>query len=682
MILKDVTEYTSQIESQKRLNSQQFEMIANLCPQMLWTTTPDGGHDWFSQRWYDYTGLTPEDSVGEGWKLPFHPDDMVRTVPRWKHCLATGDEYNTEYRCRRRDGEWRWQLGRALPLRDDSGSIIRWLGTCTDVHEGVEAREAAKLNRAQLLQVLETAKVTLFTVSKDRKLEMLEGSLVWQPETDTHEDVIGKNIDDVFDGMNDYDPEVIRQYLAPMGKILAGEATELISELQVHHIKRWFRTSYLPRTRSIDGDSKPLVDGCVGVSVDITELREREGELRVRDKENSNLVANALAAKEASRMKSQFLANMSHEIRTPIAGVIGMSDLLLDTKLDQEQQECAENIQRSANGLLTVINDILDFSKVESGRLDVESVQFSLSMVLKDVHKMLSFAAERKNLNYESYIEPAIEKNLRVIGDPGRLRQILQNLLTNSIKFTALGQVVMSAKIIKETTDKLMVEFVVEDTGIGIDEEHRKKLFKPFSQADSSTARRYGGTGLGLTICKSLVELMHGEITLTSKLNVGTRTAFSIPFKKADSISRSPLVSLDTIPDRLQSDVSISGNSDDYRTTPPMTPPAGSIDSTLGHAAPRGPPAAVRADHYHGPVPTHLLALSEAERKKVHVLVSLSNPCTSAILRSDASPDLKSFDSFLYFMGSQPVMCLRLHIPNPFWRSMVYLETVLQVCLG
>lgn len=625
MILKDVTEYTSQIESQKRLNNQQFEMIANLCPQMLWTTTPDGGHDWFSQRWYDYTGLTPEESIGEGWRLPFHPDDMVHTVPKWKHCLATGDEYNTEYRCRRRDGEWRWQLGRALPLRDDSGSIVRWLGTCTDVHEGVEAREAAKLNRAQLLQVLETAKVTLFTVSTDRNLEMLEGSLVWQPESDSHVEVIGKPIGAVFGSMEGYDPEAIRQYLAPIDKILSGESTESISEFQVYHTKRWFRTSYLPRTR-IDGESQTLIDGVVGVSVDITELREREVELRLRDKENSNLVANALAAKEASRMKSQFLANMSHEIRTPIAGVIGMSDLLLDTKLDQEQQECAENIQRSANGLLTVINDILDFSKVESGRLDVESVQFSLSMVLKDVHKMLSFAAERKNLNYESYIEPAIENNLRVIGDPGRLRQILQNLLTNSIKFTALGQVVMSAKIIKETTDKLKVEFVIEDTGIGIDEEHQKKLFKPFSQADSSTARRYGGTGLGLTICKSLVELMHGEISLTSTLNVGTRTAFSIPFKKADDISGSPLVSLDTIPDRLQSDVSISGNSDDYRTTPPMTPQPGSMGSPAGHAASKGPSVAVRAGQYHGQVPSHLLALSEAERKKVHVLVSRTNP--------------------------------------------------------
>lgn len=189
----------------------------------------------------------------------------------------------------------------------------------------------------------------------------------------------------------------------------------------------------------------------------------------------------------------------------PIAGVIGMAELLLDDTeetLTEDQRECAENLQRSANGLLTVINDILDFSKVESGRLDIEEVQFDLNIVVRDVNKMLSFAAERKGLMYLD--ETRELDRLKVMGDPGRLRQILTNVLTNSIKFTSEGSVTMQVKIREETADTVTVEFTVQDTGIGIEEEIRKRLFRPFSQADSSTARRFGGTGLGLTISKNV----------------------------------------------------------------------------------------------------------------------------------------------------------------------------------
>ena len=174
----------------------------------------------------------------------------------------------------------------------------------------------------------------------------------------------------------------------------------------------------------------------------------------------------------------------------------------MDTALDAEQTEFAQNISRSANSLLTVINDILDFSKIESGRLDIEEVQFSLGIVLRDVAKMLAFAAKRKNLAFTHDIQLGTSGDLVLVGDPGRVRQILTNLLTNSIKFTQEGYVKLAARVVSQATDVLTVEFGVEDTGIGIEEEVKKRLFKPFSQADSSTARRFGGSGLGLTICK------------------------------------------------------------------------------------------------------------------------------------------------------------------------------------
>lgn len=370
---------------------------------------------------------------------------------------------------------------------------------------------------------------------------------------------------------------------------------------------------------------KPVVDGVILVSVDATELRRREHELKEQEIANSKLLANEAAAKEASKMKSQFLANMSHEIRTPIAGVIGMSELILDTKLDDEQREFAENVNRSANSLLTVINDILDFSKVESGRLDIEDVQFNLSVVLRDIGKMSLFAAQRKNLVYESYVEPRIARDYKVMGDPGRLRQIIQNLLTNSFKFTTQGSITLSVRTITETRDVTKISFEVKDTGIGIEEEVRKKLFQPFSQADSSTARRFGGTGLGLTISKNLVELMNGEIELESKLGQGTQARFWLPFKKAQGhANEDAVIDLSSIPDRLQSEVSVSWTSDADRT-PPTTPPVGGY---------RGEPPIRTELLGHGSatkIPDELLNLTPEARARIHVLVVEDNPINQQI---------------------------------------------------
>ncbi|KAL6711984.1 hypothetical protein ACN47E_003027 [Coniothyrium glycines] len=609
VVFKDVTEYTRQIARQMEENEKQFEHIANFMPVMVWTTTPNGLHDWFSQRWYDYTGLTPEQSLGEGWRLPFHPDDMGATASRWFHSLKTGDEYNTEYRCQRYDGEWRWMLGRALPFYDDDSKIIKWYGTCTDIHDLVLARQEARQTREQLQQVIQHAKILLWAVDRSNRMVLMEGEL---KKGDSQEEVLGKNIFDVF-GMHGVDEDRWRE---PIEEILKGKQQEEIVERFMSE-DRYYRTRLVPliratRTAGVEGNA--YVDGVIGVSMDITELREREEQLREQEKENSRLLANAAAAKEASRMKSQFLANMSHEIRTPIAGVIGMSELLFDMNLNEEQQECAENIHRSANSLLTVINDILDFSKVESGRLDVEEVQFSLSVVLRDVNKMMSFAAQRKGLLYQSSLQEEVQTDLRVMGDPGRLRQILTNILTNSIKFTSQGSVKLAVNISQESRDSVTVNFTVSDTGIGIEEEVRKRLFQPFSQADSSTARRFGGTGLGLTISKNLVELMKGQIWLDSKLGQGTTATFWIPFSKASlQDGGSPLVNLDSIPDRLQSDVSVScGSSEGH--TPPLTP-------QISNGISRAPSFALLKSH----LPDHLISLSEIERQKIHVLVVEDN---------------------------------------------------------
>lgn len=347
------------------------------------------------------------------------------TAERWSRSLRTGEEYNTEYRAKRHDGVWRWMLGRAVPFYNEAGKIARWFGTCTDIHDLVEARQAARQTRAQLQRVIEHSKVTLWVINRKAELLMMEGGMECVGDTrmsgQTNEQAVGKNMFEFFD---DFD-----RWKRPIQELLEGRARDEIMERVKND--QCYRTRLVPlykRSRAGGKEGDLYIDGVIGVSMDVSELRIRENKLKEQGEENSRLLANAAAAKEASRMKSQFLANMSHEIRTPIAGVIGMSDLLLDMNLDTEQKECAENIQRSANGLLAVINDILDFSKVESGRLDIEEVQFSLSVVLRDVNKMMSFAAQRKSIAYESAVQPEIERDLRVMGDPGRLRQILTNV--------------------------------------------------------------------------------------------------------------------------------------------------------------------------------------------------------------------------------------------------------------
>ncbi|GAB1310882.1 hypothetical protein MFIFM68171_01092 [Madurella fahalii] len=546
--------------------TEEFRLICDTMPQLVWTAGPDGAHDFFNSRWHSYTGLSEQESLGWGWKNAFHPDDIPEAERRWKHSLATGEPYSTEYRCRGKDGEWRWFLGRALPLRNKhTGEVEKWFGTCTDVHESNEAKIEIKRTRQQLLSVIALSHMTMFTVDPNRRITMLEGAMIWDSRCDNNlsKRYIGEDVYEVFSRLNPQLPEgQTPPFLKPLESILAGEVAEDLEEHQIEG--RWYRTRLQPIPEKTSSDKDTVIEGVIGFIMDVTELKAREKALRAQAREKRQLVANEAAAKEASRLKSQFLANMSHEIRTPISGVIGMAELLLDADLGDEQREMTENIYRSANALLTVINDILDFSKVESGRLDIEEVQFSLSVVVQDVGKMLSFAAERKGLAFYSDIAPDIDSNLIVVGDPGRVRQIMTNFLTNSIKFTNQGHVKLSVLKEKESAETIEIRFIVEDTGIGIEDEVVKRLFQPFSQGDASTARKFGGTGLGLTICKNLLELMKGRMTFQSTPGVGTTATFWIPFNRPQGTQAVSLVEIGPLSERLQSEMSVSGNSSDY----------------------------------------------------------------------------------------------------------------------
>ncbi len=351
------------------------------------------------------------------------------------------------------------------------------------------------------------------------------------------EELIQKSIQDVTH------PEDVAATMQPLSAVLRGESQGF--GLEKRYVRKDGSVIWAALSVSLQRDAAKHVSYTISIIQDISERKRLEGELR-RAKE---------AAEAANRAKDEFLANVSHEIRTPMNAILGMTDLTLDTELTDDQRQCLKTVKSAADSLLSVINDLLDFAKIESGKLELDLADFSLRAALGDTLRTLAVRAHRKGLELIDEVPPNVPDAL--VGDSVRLRQVLLNLVSNAIKFTDEGEVVVRVELEHDPAavsgiEKVGLRFTVRDTGIGIPQEQQTRIFRAFEQEDTSTTRKYGGTGLGLTIASQLVALMGGTITVDSEPGRGSTFAFTARFGRqqhpSEPVPHQPLVSLRGLP--------------------------------------------------------------------------------------------------------------------------------------
>ncbi|MEJ7823622.1 MAG: ATP-binding protein, partial [Chitinophagaceae bacterium] len=378
-------------------------------------------------------------------------------------------------------------------------------------------------NQARLQSILDNATTLIYIKDLDRKYILINKQFKSFLKV-TDEEVIGKTDFDYVDHVQaqrfkDSDDEVI--------KTLKPVELEDVVEMEdgLHNI-------LIIKFPLLDAQNK--IYGISGIATDITE----------RVKYQEQLIEAKKIAEQAQELQEQFLANMSHEIRTPMNGIKGMTDLLLETALNNEQKDFTKTIQRSSDNLLVIINDILDLSKIQAGKLTIEKIDFNLTEVLDNIKVLFKYLIAEKGLILQIGVDADVPKVL--CGDPYRLNQILVNLIGNAIKFTLSGGVDVKISVQEKRDKEILVSFEITDTGIGIATDKIGKIFDSFTQGSMTTTRKYGGTGLGLSITKRLLELQEGEISVESKVNNGSTFQFTIPYKYSDATSSTVFIDKDS----------------------------------------------------------------------------------------------------------------------------------------
>ena len=525
-IARDITVSKKVNEENRRLS-----LVAKGTNNIILITDKDRKIEWVNQPFEILTGYTLDEVIGKKPSLLQYEETDVKVVAQIREALNKQQSFKGEIKNRSKSGRVYWLEISISPVFDENNELVNFIAIEADITEkkrkdlsilNLIASQTAIFNGVGLAVVFTDANGVIKRINK-AGLNLIEY---------THEEVIGKT-PEFFHDLNEVVERSKALTLELGQKIEPGFDTFVIKTRGENNVdaSEWTYVSksgkripvWLSITciKNIEG----TIIGYLGVAEDY----------RIKKQAELELINAKNAAEQAVYAKDSFLANMSHEIRTPLNAIIGFTELISQSKLDEVQLNYIGNIQIAGDNLLLIINDILDLSKIESGQLEIESYPFNLKVMLKHVYDLLKIKAAENDINFNLFLD--VDMPEFIVGDKGRINQIMMNLAGNALKFTQSGDVTISVKTVSETKESVKLRFSVKDTGIGIPEEKLATIFERFVQAEASTTRKFGGSGLGLNIVKQLIELQNGEIYVKSQLGVGSEFYFILELKKASSSS-------------------------------------------------------------------------------------------------------------------------------------------------
>ncbi|MEW5790228.1 MAG: PAS domain-containing protein [Pseudomonadota bacterium] len=504
-------EQERQLAALERASQQRYRNLADAIPQIVWTARPDGTFSYFNERWFDYTGLARAQCDAAAWESAFHPEDLQRYLAHWRRAAEAGAALEVEGRLRRAaDQSYRWHLIQVLPEQDADGRIVAWLGTCTDIDDRIRAREALldQNRRVEAEVVQRTRELVIQKRFVERVVDNAPAGIAYLDQHLTY-----RLANPEFARLLGLSQEALLG--RPAVELPLGDEQQMQAQLlQVLASGESCRCLNMPfaapagdRTCHWDITFYPVLgeDGQIeGVLIFTLEVSDRVENERLQREQIAHL-------QQVDRLKGEFLSVISHELRTPLNYIMGFASILgeeMAGPLSEQQHGCLQNILSGSRRMLLLVNDLLDFTKMQSGKFELAPRPTEYVPLAMSVLEALRPLAEQKRITLRAELQPALLAHC----DESRTVQLLTNLLDNAIKFTPAGGTVQLCAFLQG--GELVTE--VRDDGIGIAAEDLPRLFSPFHQLDMSSTRQAGGTGLGLCICKALVESHGGRITAAS----------------------------------------------------------------------------------------------------------------------------------------------------------------------